>query len=169
MLETYNETFSVQDFSAIPIVDDIFNDTSDDEIIGTIVMRKGKVIKYEIDRDLLWIQVIKIIYHRINKSGGTPCLLNLHTISKQIERECNIKSIAAIEGKVIELVCEKFGVKDINDPKEHRGLDALRNTITFWGTVGSRTKHNRKRLARLFEITDVKRIMKYIEGELNIG
>jgi hypothetical protein len=166
-LEVYNQSFIDKEDIQPQVFFNTPNSTSEENIIGRVIVRKGKVIKYEIDKDLLWKQVLLIIRHRINMSGGTSCLLNLRTISKQITRECNIKSVAAVEGEVIRMVSENFGVKDIDSSKEPRGLKKLRGTIEFWGTVGSRTKHNRKRVARVYAIKEPKKIVKYIEGEIN--
>ena len=167
-LDAYNDSFIDQEDIQPQVFFQTPNNTSEENIIGKVIVRKGRVIKYKIDKELLWKQVLKIIWHRIKMSGGTSCLLNLRTISKQITRECNIKSIAAVEGDVIEMVSENFGVKDIDSTKEPRGLKNLRGTIEFWGTVGSRTKHNRKRVARVYAIKEPQKIVRYIEGEIDV-
>lgn len=166
-LLAYNDTFQDEE-PKIVVFGKAEQNTSEENIIGKVIVRKGRVIKYEIDSELLWKQVLRIIYHRIQMSRGTACLLNLRTISKQLTRECNIKSIAAVEGEVIKLMSDKFGVKDIDSPKEPRGLKKLRGTAEFWGTVGSRTKHNRKRVARVYAVTNPQKIIEYIEGVLDV-
>jgi len=169
-LGAYNSTFE-NDPDEQPLVvvfEPVTQDTSGNNIIGKVIVRKGKIIKYEIDNDLLWNEMMRIIWHRIKMSSGTACLLNLRTISKQITRECNIKSITAVEGEVIKLMSQNFGVKDIDDVKEPRGLKKLRGTVEFWGTVGSRTKHNRKRIARVYAVKKPTAIVKYIEGEIDV-
>ena len=167
-MDVYNESFNDEEIPPQTVFFDTPNNTDYDNIIGKVIVRKGRVIKYEIDKDQLWHQMLRIIWHRIKMSSGTACLLNLRTISKQITRECNIKSIAAVEGEVISLMSTKFGVKDIDSVKEPRGLKKLRGTAEFWGTVGSRTKHNRKRVARVYAVKDPTRIVKYIEGVIDV-
>lgn len=167
-IDVYNESFVDEKPETLQVFFDTPNNTSEENIIGRVIVRKGRVIKYEINNDLLWKHLLYIIWHRIQMSRGTSCLLNLRTISKQITRECNIKSITAVEGAVIKMVSENFGVKDIDSEKEPRGLKKLRGTIEFWGTVGSRTKHNRKRIARVYAIIEPKEIVKYIEGEIDV-
>lgn len=168
-LEAYNNTFIDDDEQPLVVVFGTpEQDTSGNNIIGKIIVRKGKIIKYEIDPDALWNEMLRIIHHRIMMSSGSACLLNLRTISKQLTRECNIKSITAVEGEVIRLMSQNFGVKDIDSPKEPRGLKKLRGTVKFWGTVGSRTKHNRKRVARVYAVKEPTAILEYIEGVINV-
>lgn len=171
ILDAYNESFGVEKDTVIAIEEKCTQDTSGKTVIGSIIIRKGKIAKYDIDSGLLWTEVLRIIHHRIAMSRGTSCLLNLRTISKQITRQSNIGSIAAVEGQVIRLVSDKFGIKDIEDDEDDltpEGLVGLRDTIEFWGTVGSRTKHNRKRVARVYQVTDPKGIVSYIEEAIKI-
>ncbi|MBD3405102.1 MAG: hypothetical protein GF411_03070 [Candidatus Lokiarchaeota archaeon] len=168
-VQVYNESF--QDDSDVvtqlPFIV-LEQDSSGNNIIGRIIVRKGQVIKYEINDELLWAHVLRIIHHRLKLSGKNGCLINLRTISKQIVRECNIKSIKSVEGALIRLMSERFGVQDIDSEKIPRGLKKLRGTAEMWGTVGSRTKHNRKRVARVYAIRKPLQVMEYIEGVIQI-
>ena len=95
--------------------------------------------------------------------------MNARTISRQITREGNIRSISAVEREAVSLIRENFGVEDPQDPKVYRGLKRLRGTLSFWGTVGGKTRNNRKRIARVYEVNDGRKIMKYIEDVIKVG
>lgn len=175
--EAFNSTFQKDDVvvSDSITIGSAINYTFPVEIehdIGTIKRKEqgygGRVVKYEIDNTQLWEQMLRIIHHRIKVGGGKHCLLNIRTISRQITRTCNIKSIAAVEREAIKLMRQKFGVIDPTDDKEYRGLKNLRGTLNFWGTVGGRTKNNRKRVARVYQVTDGEKIMGFIERVIKI-
>jgi hypothetical protein len=177
ILDAYNHTFPDKedkgevDFSFSVTVDGIKKNIThpDDQkiIIGEIIEKDGKVIKYDICPVKLWIELMKIIYHRVNAAAGTSCLLNVRSISRQITREGNIDSITAVEREVIKIFRTKFGVKDVDpNTREYRGLKKLRKTITLWTTLGNKKK-SRKRPVRIYQVQNGKKIMEYIEEELD--
>lgn len=145
------------------------NKDDDRYIIGDTVTRQGKVIKYNIYDDKLWNIIMEIFYHRIIVSGGTQCLLNLKTISRQITRTTNISSIAAVEQSVIRLVSERFGVRTKHGGKRPRAsISELKGTLKFWGHVGGSTANSRKRVAIVYQVIDGRKIMKYIEENTDV-
>lgn len=170
--KTWNESFNddeveVSDSITVGIA---VNYTSPPEYtIGTHDWKDGKPSDYRIFDDDLWIHMLRFVHHRLSAVKGTGCLINIRTMSRWITEQANIKSMWAVEKAALKIFKERFGVSDdVDKEPEKRGWKKLRNTTEFWGTLGGRGAEGKKRLARLYQVTNPRKLMKYIEGEINL-
>lgn len=168
LFEAFNQTCEQGDFeiSSITVSGELINisDGSHKYHIGTEIKEPGKST-YEVDEDALWEQVLRIIHRRALK--GEQGLINIRTVCRQIKEECTITSITIIEKNVIPMFKERFGVPDPWEGREYNGYKGLRGTIKWWGTIGGESNPGR-RTKRLYEITNAKKLIEYIEGEIDI-
>lgn len=170
--KAWNESFTEEEVevSSSITVGQAINYTAQPEyIIGTHDWKNGKPSDYEIFEDDLWVHMLRFIHHRLTAAKGTSCLINIRTMSRWITEQANIKSMWAVEKAALKVFMERFGVSDVVDEEpEKRGWKKLRGTTEFWGTLGGRGSEGKKRLARLYQVIKPTKLMKYIEGEINL-
>ncbi|MDF1538700.1 MAG: hypothetical protein P1Q69_07340 [Candidatus Thorarchaeota archaeon] len=168
LITYYDDTLNNWSYLA-PIIDVYEWDQRKSEIwLGVPIMRDGRVIKYVIDYEVLWVFFLVILHYRLMR-GGDVCLINLRSISKQIKREGNIKSIVAIEKTLIDLVKWRFGV-DVKDKKPYgmeRTIDELVGTMEFWNSVGGRKSldgsEKRRSTAIVLQVSEGLSLIDYIK------
>ena len=172
MQEVWNESFSDNEVvvSDSITVGTAVNYTAPlEHEIGKHDWKDGKPSDYEIFDDKLWVHMLRFIHLRLSAARGTGCLINIRTMSRWITEQANIKSMWAVEKATLKVFMERFGVSNVVDEEpESRGWKPLRGTTEFWGTLGGRGAEGKKRLARLYQVTKPKKLMKYIEGEVDL-
>lgn len=168
LLEAFNQTCERGDFdmTSITVGGGIVNmsDGSYKYDIGIEVKEQGKSA-YEVNKDALWEQVLRIVHRRATK--GKRGLIGIRTICRQITEECTITSITIVEKNVIPMFKERFGIADPWEDREYNGYKGLRRTLKWWGTIGGESNPGR-RTKRIYEIINADRLIEYIEGEINI-
>lgn len=168
----WNESFTNNDIevSESITVGQAINYTYQPEYtIGTHDWKDGKPSDYEIFDDDLWVHMLRFIHIRLTAARGTGCLINVRTMSRWITEQANIKSMWAVEKAAQRVFMDRFGVSDdVDEEAKTRGWKKIRNTTEFWGTLGGRGAEGKKRLPHLYQVTKPRKLMKYIEGEIDL-
>ena len=170
LLEAFNQTCDNDGFeiSSITIGGGSLVNMSDGTHryhIGTETIEEGKPKSYDIDDDALWEQILRIVYLRARK--GSRSLISLYTICRIITDECTVTNMTIIGKHVVPMFKERFGVSDAGEDREYNGYKGLRGTIKWWGTIGGNSNPGR-RTKRMYEITNARKLIKYIEGEIDV-